>query len=93
MITGAMLTILALAAPAAAAPADGKAAFERLKSLAGEWQGAVGAQGGPPASIRYEVGSGGTIVRELLFPGTEHEMLSVYHVVGEIGRASCRERV
>ena len=81
MITGAIVTILALAAPVPAASADGKAAFERLKSLAGEWQGAVGAQGGPPASIRYEVGSGGTIVRELLFPGTEHEMLSVYHLV------------
>lgn len=34
------------------------------------------------ASVRYEVGSGGTIVRELLFPGTEHEMLSVYHLGG-----------
>jgi hypothetical protein len=81
MITVAVVTILALAAPAAPTTADGKAAFERLKSLAGEWQGAVGAAGGPPASIRYEVGSGGTIVRELLFPGTEHEMLSVYHLV------------
>ena len=87
MITGVVFTILALAAPAASssASADGKAAFERLKSLAGEWQGTVGAPGGPPASIRYEVGSGGTIVRELLFPGTEHEMLNVYHLVdGEL---------
>jgi len=81
MITGVVFTIFALSAPAASASADGKAAFERLKSLAGEWQGAVGAPGGPPASIRYEVGPGGTIVRELLFPGTEHEMLSVYHLV------------
>ena len=81
MITALLVATLALAAPAAAGPADGKAAFERLKSLAGEWQGTVGAQGGPPASIRYEVGSGGTIVRELLFPGTEHEMLNVYHLV------------
>jgi len=86
MITGVVFTILALAAPASSsASADGKAAFERLKSLAGEWQGTVGAPGGPPASIRYEVGSGGTIVRELLFPGTEHEMLNVYHLVdGEL---------
>ena len=76
-----LVAILALAEPAASGPADGKAAFERLKSLAGEWQGTVGGEGGPPASIRYEVGSGGTIVRELLFPGTEHEMLNVYHLV------------
>jgi len=81
MITGVLVATLALATPAVAGPADGKAAFERIKSLAGEWQGTVGAHGGPPASIRYEVGSGGTIVRELLFPGTEHEMLNVYHLV------------
>jgi hypothetical protein len=81
MITGAMIAILALAAPAASASADGKAAFERLKSLAGDWQGTVGTPAGHPAAIRYEVGSGGTIVRELLFPGTEHEMLNVYHLV------------
>jgi hypothetical protein len=81
MVTGVLIAILALAAPASAGPADGKAAFERLKSLAGDWQGTVGAAGGPPATIRYEIGSGGTIVRELLFPGTEHEMLNVYHLV------------
>jgi hypothetical protein len=80
MFTGVAVAILGLAA-STAGPVDGKAAFERLKSLSGEWQGAVGSPAGPPASIRYEVGSGGTIVRELLFPGTEHEMMSVYHLV------------
>jgi hypothetical protein len=74
-----VFAILAAAAPAAA---DGKAAFERLKSLAGEWHGAVTTETGPPAAVRYEVGSNGTIVRELLFPGTEHEMMSVYHLAG-----------
>jgi hypothetical protein len=64
-------------------PVDGQGAFERLKSLAGEWQGTAGDGGAAtPATVRYELGSGGTIVRELLFPGTEHEMLSVYHLVG-----------
>ena len=81
MLTGVLVATLAFAAPTAAAPVDGRAAFARLKSLAGEWQGVVEAPGGHPASIRYEVGSGGTIVRELLFPGTEHEMLNVYHLV------------
>jgi hypothetical protein len=80
MLTGVLVATLALAAPAAAGAADGKAAFERLKSLAGEWQGTV-TPTGQPAAIRYELGSGGTIVRELLFPGTEHEMLNVYHLV------------
>ena len=80
MLTGVLVATLALAAPAAGGPADGKAAFERVKSLAGEWQGTV-TPTGQAAAIRYELGSGGTIVRELLFPGTEHEMLNVYHLV------------
>jgi hypothetical protein len=74
--------VLALVVAASAAPADGKAALERLKSLAGEWQGTAETENGPAAAARYEVGSGGSIVRELLFPGTDHEMLSVYHLVG-----------
>ena len=76
-----MTTVIFALAASVGGPVDGKAAFERLKSLAGEWQGTAGGESGMPASVRYELGSGGTIVRELLFPGTEHEMLSVYHLV------------
>jgi hypothetical protein len=65
-----------------AAVADGKAALQSLKALAGEWQGHHTTEDGPPVAVRYEVGSGGSIVKETIFPGTEHEMLSVYHVVG-----------
>jgi hypothetical protein len=78
----------ALAAPALAqAPAvDGKAAFERLKSLAGTWEGQAGhAQPGEPATVTYRVASGGSVVEETLFPGTPHEMISMYHLVdGEL---------
>lgn len=74
-------TVFFALAASVGGPVDGKAAFERLKSLAGEWQGTAGGESVMPASVRYELGSGGTIVRELLFPGTEHEMLSVYHLV------------
>jgi hypothetical protein len=77
-----MATAIFALAASVGGPVDGKAAFERLKSLAGEWQGTAGGESGMPATVRYEVGSAGTIVRELLFPGTEHEMLSVYHLVG-----------
>jgi hypothetical protein len=76
-----MATAAVVLAAALAAPVDGKAAFERLKALAGEWQGTAERADGPAASARYEVGSGGSIVRELLFPGTAHEMMSVYHLV------------
>jgi len=65
---------------------DGKAAFERLKSLAGTWQGQAGhGQPGAPATVTYRVASGGSVVEETLFPGTPHEMISMYHLVnGEL---------
>src|SRR5512138_1328442 len=72
-------------AAAAARPAapSAKAALERLKALAGAWEGKAGHgdQLGP-ASVRWETISAGTAVMETLFPGTAHEMRSVYFVDG-----------
>jgi hypothetical protein len=80
---------LALAAPVAglageeaAAPLDGKAAFAQLKTLAGDWEGAVVGQPGEHA-VQYRVTSGGNAVIESLFAGTPHEMVSVYFMNGE----------
>lgn len=72
------------AEPGAGAP-DAKATLERLKGLAGEWEGEAGHAGGPmsPAKVRWETISGGTAVMETLFPGSEHEMRSVYHLDGK----------
>ncbi len=84
-----VLAALALAAfvrPAAAQQAaqttvDPHAAFERLKSLAGTWEGKAGDEkAGPPATVVYRVASGGSVVQETLFPGTPHEMISMYHM-------------
>lgn len=87
--------LLALAVPqawAAGAPAakmdanmDAKMAFEKLKGLAGDWSG--GAKGGGngqdiPAAVTYRSGSNGTIVTETFFPGTDHEMMTVYFLQG-----------
>lgn len=57
-------------------------AFELLKSHAGQWQGTAGAEGqeGEPAEIVLKVTAAGSAVVETLFPGTEHEMVSVYHL-------------
>ena len=83
----AMVTMLA-AALAAGAPAagtqskpDGKAALERLKQLAGEWRGTV-AEDGSPMGVVYEVTAGGTAVMERMFPGSPHEMMTLYHLDG-----------
>ena len=61
---------------------DAKAAFERLKQLAGDWEGTAGSKDGPSARIRYELVSNSSAVMETLFPGTDHEMRSVYHLDG-----------
>jgi hypothetical protein len=55
-------------------------ALARLKSLAGTWTGTAG---GGPATVRYRLTGGGSAVVEELFPGTEHEMMSVYHLDGD----------
>lgn len=66
----------------AAGGVDPKAALERLKGLAGEWTGTVTSPQGPPAQVRYELISGKSAVMETLFPGTDHEMRSIYHMDG-----------
>jgi hypothetical protein len=70
------------AEPAAvAAQVDPKAAFERLKTLAGEWQGqADHGEQKFPATVTYKLASNGSVVMETLMPGTQHEMLSLYHL-------------
>jgi hypothetical protein len=74
-----------LASPAAAQPpaaVDGKAAFEKLKALAGTWEGQAGhGEAARAATVTYRLASGGSVVEETLFPGTPHEMISMYHLV------------
>ena len=73
---------VALAVPSAleAQTVDGKAAFQKLKGLSGDWSGPIGSATGPKGKIRYEVISGGSVVMEVLFPGEPHEMRSMYHL-------------
>jgi hypothetical protein len=74
---------LASAADSAAGALSARQALDRLKALAGEWQGTMMTKDGPPAAVRYEVVSGGHTVMERLFPGTDHEMISMYHLDGD----------
>ena len=60
---------------------DAKMAFERLKGLAGDWNGSTG-QAGVPANVTYRRASNGTVVTETLFPGTDHEMMTLYFLQG-----------
>ncbi len=59
----------------------GSAELERVKQLAGRWEGTAGGDGheAEPAVVEYKVTSGGSAVVETLAPGTPKEMVSVYH--------------
>jgi hypothetical protein len=81
-----LLAGCASAAPADPGPAPASAeassdAFRRLTALAGTWSTIV-PEGGAPATVTYRVVGGGSAVEEDLFPGTPHEMISMYHLDG-----------
>lgn len=65
--------------PGATATAPTPHLLDRFKALAGAWS-ATGLDGNsmPDAQIRYEVTAGGSAVVETLFPGSPHEMRTVY---------------
>lgn len=76
--------LVLLAACAQTLQAAPPAPLDRWKALAGEW---VAAEDGPMAKkgdlvARYAVTAAGTAVVETVFPGTEHEMVTVYHADG-----------
>jgi len=67
-----------------AEPLSAQAAFDKLKSLAGEWTGKAGDPGKEQnVTIIYRVTSGGHALAETMFPGTEHEMITMYHLDGD----------
>jgi hypothetical protein len=80
------LALLTLAAVAPAFAGDGlsaAAAFDKLKSLEGRWEGHVSTPDGPAGTLVYKVTSAGNTVMEYLFPGSDEEMVSVYYLDGE----------
>ena len=70
----------AVAAEMSSQPAT-PTALDRFKALAGTWEGTVTHGDEPqPATVTYAVTAGGSAVAETLFPGTEHEMLTVFYL-------------
>src|SRR5262252_7077945 len=77
------IAVVARASAAPAPPAEAKA-LEPLKKLAGTWQGnAKMGDKTMAVTIVYELTAGGSAVLERLFPGTPHEMISVYTSDGD----------
>jgi len=81
LVLAAAVAVVAVAFPAAAGSVDAGAAFDTLKSLEGHWTGT--AAGNPGGEVVYEVVSGGNTVMERMFPGTDNEMISMYHMDGD----------
>jgi hypothetical protein len=61
---------------------EGNAGLERFKLLAGDWVGKAQGPEGREIHVNYKVISSGTGVVETLFPGTEHEMITVIYADG-----------
>ncbi len=62
------------------APPKASAELQRMKALEGNWTVTEKTEtGSKTTTIQYKVTSGGTVVTEMIDPGTSHEMLTVYH--------------
>ncbi len=76
--------VTARAAMMPPAPVDGKAVFERMKTLEGSWVAAAGA-GGRQATTKFELSGNGTVLVEHYtnpaLPGGGH-MMTAYHLDG-----------
>ena len=67
----------------AARPTEGMsadAAFEKIKGLAGRWNGTGTHEEAVEASTVFELTSGGSVVKETMFPGSKHEMINMYSI-------------
>lgn len=72
-----MRVMVVLAALSGVAQGDkgAQAGFDRIKALAGTWEADA-------MTVTYKVTAGGSTVMETLAPGTEREMITMYHVDG-----------
>jgi hypothetical protein len=68
--------------PARAGDVDAKAAFQRLKTLVGTWEGHGDQPTGFPVKIEFRLTGAGSALEERTFPGTDHEMLTIYYMDG-----------
>jgi hypothetical protein len=64
-----------------ASSSQDKAMLGRIAGLAGEWQTST-TEGEADVGAVFTVSSGGSVVREVMFPGQDHEMTNMYHMDG-----------
>src|SRR5262245_6681371 len=60
-------------------PKQNSPKFERMKSLIGTWKGNADIGQGPvEMTVQYRLLAAGTVLEERIFPGTPHEMVTMY---------------
>lgn len=82
-LLGVVFLAASLGAWAAGEVFDAHSAFEALKKLDGAWEGAATHGETQSVHVTYRVTGGGSAVVETLFPGTPHEMVTVYYLDGD----------
>lgn len=85
------LSVLVTATPATAGELTAQTAFDQLKGLEGTWKGTpegtgeakAEAEAAGPVVHEIQVSAAGSVVMETMGPGTEHEMINMYHLDGD----------
>ena len=86
------ITVVTIGSPLLAAEMTADAALQQLKSLEGTWIGTpegagdeAEAEAEATGTVTHviEVSAAGTVVMETMQPGTDHEMINMYHLDGE----------
>lgn len=68
---------------------DAKAAFDRLAEMSGTWTGDAKGEGeaeegsGHAVKHTFQVSANGSVIMETMNPGTDHEMINMYHLDGD----------
>ena len=76
-----LFLVLASIATSSFAASKSQPEFDKIKSLAGNWEGKATA--GNPLHITYKVVSGGTAVMESILEKSEAQMITVYYLDGD----------
>jgi len=86
------LVVLATMSPVTAGTMTAQQVFDQLKGLEGTWEGEPEGEGDEAkaeaeaagmVTHEIQVSAAGTVVMETMGPGTEHEMINMYHLDGE----------
>ena len=75
-----LIAVLGLVAAPATAQSKAQATFDRLKTLAGEWEGSLA---GATSRVSYRVISNGSVLEETMKNGEEDTMITIYHLDGD----------